>query len=159
MRAVAIIGHAADKFTPETEAQAREVIRGLLVSADVLVSGGCHLGGVDIFAEEEADALGVAKDIKLPATQSWADGYKPRNLAIADACTEAHSVVVADYPAGYDAPRYGARNGQPYCYHCDRNDHVKSGGCWTVTRALALRKPGRIHVIRAPEVQPEGSDE
>lgn len=45
-----IVGHAQDKFTPETEERAKQEIRGAMFFYDAtcIVSGGCHLGGVDI---------------------------------------------------------------------------------------------------------------
>jgi len=55
---IGIVGHETAKFTAETEAKARAIIRHLLDhegTDDVLVSGGCHLGGIDIWAEEEAE--------------------------------------------------------------------------------------------------------
>ena len=143
-RLVAIVGHAADKFNAASEARAREVIRGLLSVPDAeLVSGGCHLGGVDIFAEEEADALDVPKHIFLPADRRWSTGYRPRNLRIASTCTEAHCVVVDSYPPGYDGMTFWG------CYHCkgERSEHVKSGGCWTVIKAGRMGKATRWHII------------
>lgn len=149
---IGIVGHAGDKFTPETEARAREIIRDILGRVDgaVLVSGGCHLGGIDIFAEQEADKLGLDKRIFLPKSRRWEGGYKQRNLLIASTSTEAHCIVVGDYPDEYSLPRYGARkDGSPYCYHCHdaRPTHVKSGGCWTVKRAKAAGIPAHWHII------------
>jgi len=55
----------------------------------VLVSGHCPKGGVDIWAEETADKLGIKKEIYLAETEQWPDsishqieigiGYKPEN--------------------------------------------------------------------------------
>lgn len=127
---IGIVGHAADKFTPVTEHQARAVIRGLLAPLDtVLVSGGCHLGGVDIWAEEEARALGREALIFRPARLQWAGGFRERNLQIARESDEVHCIVVRDYPEGYAGRRW------KLCYHCGTADHVKSGGCWTARRA------------------------
>jgi hypothetical protein len=140
---VAIVGHEALKFTPETEAKARAVIRELLADPRaVVVSGHCHLGGIDIWAEEEAALLGREMRIHPPADLHWATGFKPRNIAIAEECTEAHCLVVTAYPARFHGDRYG------YCYHCKTSDHIKSGGCWTVHHAMSLGKPGRWHPIR-----------
>lgn len=144
-RRVAVVGHAADKFTPETEARAREVIRGLLTGAELMVSGGCHLGGVDIFAEEAAAETGVPTLVHAPTSFRWSGrgGYRERNLTIARDCTEAHCVVVRDYPPGYEGMRFS------WCYHCEdrRPDHVKSGGCWTVMRAEDNGKEARWHIV------------
>jgi cell division ATPase FtsA len=91
---IGIVGHAADKFTAETEAKARSIIQMIIDKERinqlsfvdppgiVVVSGGCHLGGIDIWAEEVADELGVPKDIKRPTRLTWSGpgGFKERNL-------------------------------------------------------------------------------
>ena len=66
MAKIGIVGHEAKKFNAETEAKAREIIRSLLTSEDTLISGGCHLGGIDIWAEEYADKMNLKKQIFLP---------------------------------------------------------------------------------------------
>ena len=136
---VGIVGHAANKFTPETEKKAKEIIRTLLYPGDVLVSGGCHLGGVDIYAEEIAKDLGCYdKDyIFLPRIHRWEGGYKQRNLKIAHTSDIVHVIVVKEYPPGYTGMRFG------YCYHCHTTDHVKSGGCWTGKKA----KKAMWHIV------------
>lgn len=155
---VAIVGHAADKFTPESEAQARSVIRQIFEMYNnkcTLVSGGCHLGGVDQWAEEIADELGLAKRIFVPAHRSWSNGYKPRNIKIADTCHTAWCIVVEQYPAEYKGMRF-EQDGKPFCYHCQkqRPAHVKSGGCWTIKRASRAKKPV-YWVLINPERQGE----
>jgi len=144
MNRIAIIGHEAAKFTKETEAQARRVIRLILSAKDAhLVSGGCHIGGVDIYAEEEADSLGLDKTIHLPKKQAWSGGYKERNLKIATDCNEAHCIVVRELPSSYKGMTFTG------CYHCHDTQppHIKSGGCWTVIRAGRQGKPTFWHII------------
>ncbi len=139
---VGIVGHEAKKFIPYTEQMAREIIRQLLEPADsILVSGHCHLGGIDIWAEEVADFLGRPKEIFAPATYSWAGGYKPRNIKIAETADVVHNIVVAEYPLDYDGMQF------EYCYHCLTNQHIKSGGCWTAKYARGLGKPAYWHVL------------
>lgn len=64
---IGIVGSEAAKFTPETQAKAIRLIESILVntpSSEVMVvSGGCHLGGVDIWAEEAAERLDMATKI------------------------------------------------------------------------------------------------
>lgn len=138
---VGIVGAEAAKFGPQAEAEARRIIRTLLALPDaVLVSGHCHLGGVDIWAEEEAKAMG-RYDPRLifpPATRAWETGYKPRNLQIVRHAEVVHCLVVDRLPDSYHGMRF------PRCYHCGTADHVKSGGCWTAKRA----KVGRWHIIQ-----------
>lgn len=127
---IGIVGHEAAKFTTQAEAAAREIIRHLLVDPSaVLVSGHCHLGGVDLWAEEEAQALGRHMVIFPPKTHSWETGYRLRNLQIAKNSDIVHCIVVSSYPENYQGMRFN------YCYHCHTNEHIKSGGCWTAWRA------------------------
>lgn len=145
---VGIIGAEAAKFTPETEARAKALIRRMLSGADALVSGGCHLGGIDIWAEEEADRLGIPKIVHLPARQTWSGGYKERNLLIARDSDVLQNIVVGSYPASYTGMRFDL------CYHCKKDDHVKSGGCWTMLHAKKMGKPAHLHIVRENAVVP-----
>ena len=138
---VGIVGAEAAKFTTDGEAQARELIRLLLDPGDICVSGGCHLGGVDIWAEEEARALGLEVIVYPPATLSWESGYKPRNIQIAEACETLCCIVVDAYPPHYTGMRFNL------CYHCKRRDHIKSGGCWTGKYANRLGKPWHTFIV------------
>ena len=139
---IGIVGHEAAKFTVEAEDEAFQIIRELLEPRDaVLVSGGCHLGGVDVWAEWIADEKGRAKIIHLPKTLAWATGYKPRNLLIARDSDEVHVIVVCKYPPGYSGMRFDL------CYHCHTSDHIKSGACWTAKQAQRLVKLTVWHEI------------
>jgi len=126
-----IVGSEQAKFTPETEAAARAVISTYIDECrpHEIVSGGCHLGGVDLYAEEAAAEYGIPVVVFRPATLRWGEpgGYKERNLRIAKRSDAVLCVTLAVLPPTYDGPDYGP------CYHCrGRNPpHVKSGGCWT----------------------------
>lgn len=139
-----IVGHEAAKFTPATEAEARRLIRKIFArtQADRIVSGECRLGGIDIWAREEAEAAGIPFVGFPPATDDWDTGFKPRNIQIAEASDVVYSLVVDVLPAGYTGRRF------PICYHCGVSTHVKSGGCWTVRHALRIGRRGHILVIR-----------
>ena len=143
---VGIVGHEAAKFTPETEAQARSVIREVLAQATHVVSGGCHLGGIDIWAEEEADRMGLPKIVHLPQRLTWSGGYKERNLLIARDSDVLVNIVVTEYPPTYTGMRFD------YCYHCHTKDHIKSGGCWTMKQAEKMGKQTELCVISTPAV-------
>jgi len=144
---IGIIGNAANKFTDITKQSAKRIIRGLLKSGDILVSGGCHLGGVDIWAEEIAKELGCydSDHIHLPKTHRWEGGYKQRNLKIARDSDIVHVIIVAEYPPEYRGRRF------TLCYHCHTDDHVKSGACWTAKEAAKLGKPTKWHIIERGE--------
>ena len=144
---VGIVGSEAKKFTDATQRLARNEIRRLLLRPGVTAvsSGHCHLGGIDIWAEDEADRLGLEKFIYPPADHSWNLGYKPRNIQIAVASDEVWCITVKELPAEYSGMKF------PLCYHCGTTDHVKSGGCWTTKYARGLGKLGRTIVIGEPE--------
>ena len=140
---VGIVGSEATKFISETEKEAKAIIRKLLMRPGVIgvSSGHCHLGGVDIWAEEIGKELGLCLYIFPPATRSWETGYKPRNLQIVEASTEVHCITVRELPTSYVGMRF---NG---CYHCRTKDHVKSGGCWTAKQARQQGKKGECHIL------------
>jgi hypothetical protein len=142
MRHVGVVGHEASKFTRSGEAQARQIIRVLLSDPlAILVSGGCHLGGIDIWAEEIADELGRLKQIYLPKVLSWEGGFKQRNKLIAENSDELHCLAVVRLASSYRGMRFSS------CYHCGSSDHVKGGGCWTMKHARKLEKLTQLHPI------------
>lgn len=138
-----IVGSEAKKFTPVTEMLARRVIHDLIrtYKPEIVVSGGCHLGGIDEWAIEIAEGIGKKTEVYLPKNLRWNDGYKPRNIEIAVRSDAVICITVAKYPDGYDDMRFGL------CYHCGTKDHVKSGGCWTTKYATKLGKEGRTVVV------------
>lgn len=138
---VGIVGNGSDKFTELGEQRARTLIRWILEERmeyldpykPIMVSGHSPVGGIDIWAEEVAEALGCPMDLKIPQKNQWNPpgeyGYKARNLDIAR--SDMVHVILADvYPAEYTGRKFDL------CYHCasmgrDATNHVKSGGCWT----------------------------
>jgi len=80
----------------------------------ILVSGACPKGGIDIWAEQIADRLGIVKEIYPPTKPTWYY-YKKRNLRISAA-----SDVLFDIEPEYH----------------------ESGGTWTLMRHLENGKCG-----------------
>lgn len=138
---IGIVGAEEAKFSQNMKDRAvHEILCIFSATAfeDVtLVSGGCHLGGIDIWAEEIADELGIEKIIHKPKRLQWSGGYRERNLLIARDSDIVHNIVVAGYHSGYQGMRF------KYCYHCATDAHIKSGGCYTAKRA----KEAVWHVI------------
>jgi hypothetical protein len=153
-----IVGSAADKFTPETEKLAREAIieqikhsamitGGEVETVHLVVSGACHMGGVDQWAIEEATKLDIKTQEYPPTILKWDGGnqigYKQRNIQIAEVSDKVISLVVNEYPPGYDDHKFAS------CYHCHSNTHIKSGGCWTLKYAKKLDKITQLVIIDA----------
>ena len=152
---IGIVGCGFDKFTSETRELAYKLIRELLsVEGAVLVSGRSPVGGIDVMAEETADALYILKIIHAPKVEQWDPpfqyGYKARNLDIAKDSDVVHVIAVKEYPPGYRGQRFDL------CYHCaragrDSRGHKKSGACWTLNAASVeigkRQKMGAIHII------------
>jgi hypothetical protein len=142
MRWIGIVGSEGAKFTEAGEEEARQIIRQLIAAeGSIAVSGHCHLGGVDIWAEEEADALSRGTLIYPPKRRQWNGGYKERNLQIARASNEVHCITVAKLPPEFRGMRFER------CYHCDNHNHIKSGGCWTMKEAKKIGRITQLHVV------------
>ena len=134
-----IVGHEGAKFTAETQRQARVIIReSLCMNVTRVVSGACHLGGIDVWAIEEAMQWGLPTQEFPPKDRHWDTGYKPRNIEIAQASDMVICIVVRTYPPDYAGMRF------KLCYHCKTDSHIKSGGCWTARYAGKLGKPFEI---------------
>jgi hypothetical protein len=140
---VGIVGNEEAKFTPLGEDRANAVIVELLERPGVteVVSGGCHLGGIDKWAIQIGEALGLVTTEFLPEQRTW-EFFKKRNLQIVDRSNEVHCIVVDQLPEWFSGMRF------PLCYHCRAKDHVKSGGCYTMKQAIARGKVGKLHVVK-----------
>lgn len=141
---VGIVGSEAAKFTPETERRAREIIQQILPHASMVISGRSPLGGIDSWAIEEAAAASVPTQEYPPARRTWEGGYKQRNLQIAQASDVVVCITLKTLPEDFTGMRFDQG-----CYHCGTppEDHVKSGGCWTMKQAARLGKRTRLRVI------------
>lgn len=147
-----IVGSEKSKFTPLGEERAKDAIRTLIRERQPnhIVSGHCHLGGIDIWAEEIANELGLIPEIYPPAKLNWSDGYKPRNLQIAHNSDTILCITVTSLPTNYKGMVF--KGG---CYHCLKNiglgacstPHTKSGGCWTVIQGIKQGKEGLWIVV------------
>lgn len=137
-----IVGSERAKFTQETEDKAKRLIGKLFIhyGPTVVVSGNCHLGGIDRWAIDMAHAWGYDIQEHSPAHLNWTC-YKARNMEIARYSDVVICITVKKFPPNYKGMRF------PYCYHCKTDEHIKSGGCWTVKYAKSIGKEGRIIVV------------
>src|SRR5262245_19305385 len=140
---VGIVGAEGAKFTPYGEALAKALIDSLLTRPGVtgVCSGRCHLGGIDIWAEEIGRRLRLIPYIYPPRQLNWTNGYRHRNIRIAEVSTEVHCITVDSLPSNFKGMKFD------FCYHCMTNDHIKSGGCWTAKYAQTLDKSAFWHTI------------
>lgn len=153
---IAIVGHEEEKFTESGEFRALIHIAKILkytyeMTPVTLVSGGCHLGGIDIWAEQFADRALIPKIIFKPQRLTWKSkagqmGFEERNLKIASECDVLYCLAVDRLADKYKGMKFSS------CYHCNKNNHVKGGGCWTMKKAAALGKP--THLIIIPNEEP-----
>ena len=139
---VGIVGSEAAKFGKQSEQTAKSIIMELLNRPGVTgySSGHCHLGGIDIWTEEIGNSLRLEPFVFPPRTRNW-EGYKARNIQIAEKSDEVHCITLKVLPESYTGMRF------LICYHCMTTDHVKSGGCWTMKYAEKLGKRTGLHVI------------
>ena len=145
-----IVGSEGAKFNKGTELSARLRIRSLFIdyAPTLVVSGGCHLGGIDIWAVEEAKHYGIPTLEYLPEKRSWTY-YRKRNIQIAVKADITVCLTVDKLPLSYKGMRF------PYCYHCQTSQHIKSGGCWTVkySRDKLGKKSYTIRLIQSPPLK------
>ncbi len=98
-----------------------------------LISGGAE--GVDGIAEFIAKCLDVKTTVFKPEQSNW-EGYKKRNIQIAQTCDELYCITTA------------LRENEPKCYHHKPpQDHTKTAGCWTRNEAIKLKKPTDLMVL------------
>ncbi len=145
-----IVGSEEAKFTAAGRARAKQAISELIWEhrPAAVSSGHCHLGGIDIWAEEIARDEGCynADYIFRPRARNW-EGYKARNIQIARASDLVVCLSVDTLPETFQGMRH------PLCYHCARHEvgggvnHVKSGGCYTRWYAESIGKRGALFVV------------
>lgn len=152
LHSLGIVGHEAAKFDTKKEVAVRNFIDHYIerTNPKVIVSGHCHLGGVDIWAEEAAAYHGLPTMIFAPKVRQWSakGGFRDRNLEIARHSDLVLVIVVRKLRGSYDGMPF------PTCYHCSRHrnncedaGHVKSGACWTAWEAVRLGKRAEWFVV------------
>ena len=124
---IAIVGSEEKYWNHDQMRQVMEHIKYTLSQDDVtLVSGGCHKGGPDIWAEAIAVALGVDSMIFLPDEYVWSisgthgrKGFKERNIEIAESCDELHCYdpVERGWSGAMWTAKYADELGKQVYYH------------------------------------------
>jgi hypothetical protein len=165
---VAIVGPQEDKWLPEQKVRVKQAITTILYQYQfekelIMVSGGCPLGGVDIWAEEVAKERGVNTDIFKPDINQWEDkieyenfpmydgkavdyevifkGFKSRNIAIAKNCDVLYCIVPKVLSVTTD------KSTHKYCKHCNSFNHPNNGGCWTMKFAKKIGKETHLVIV------------
>ncbi len=130
---IAIIGTTVN-LTENEERDIRQFI-GLTLHRydsmkDVIISGGAK--GVDTMAIEIARGQYFKTEIYDSILPEWKH-YKERNLLISKNCDELYCISV---------PVHKIK-----CYHHDEpQDHEKTAACWTMKKALELKKVCQLMV-------------
>ncbi len=91
IKILAIVGSKEADWDEETIPYVKGIIEWTILDEDpdVVVSGACPKGGVDIWAIEIAEKMGYTTVEFPPENNRWQPaGYKDRNIRIAKACTE-----------------------------------------------------------------------
>lgn len=135
---IAIVGAEEKKFTLRGKSRALTLIHRLISDpqVDEVISGECPLGGVDIWARDLTQHLGKKFTPYPPRTNNW-PGFSERNMKMAKRADVTHCITVNKLPPQFKGRQF------TLCYHCQRDDHVKSGGCWMMKKA----KRGQLHII------------
>jgi hypothetical protein len=140
IKTIGIVGAERAKFSASQIFVVRRLIRSLIAPYDVVVSGACHLGGVDEWAARVGHECGKGVTEFPPKTKSW-ESYKARNIEIVMLADRVVSIVVRRLPLGFKGMKHRL------CYHCKTDDHVKSGGCWTAWKALEWGKTAELIIV------------
>lgn len=140
---VGIVGSEAAKFTDKGLVRAMTLLTSIISDSEVteVVSGKCHLGGIDIWAVQVAQSLRIPFKEFPPRRLSW-PYYKERNLQIVERSDIVHCITVDQLPIDFMGMKFN------FCYHCNSSGHIKSGGCWTMKQAIALGKKGELHIVK-----------
>ncbi len=133
---IGIVGSDEDKWDAESKQIAMKRIRARLSAGNVVVSGACPKGGVDIWAVQIAKEMGLPYVEFPPKGFTWAH-YKARNIQIVEASDMVICLTPRCLPSGKKL----------YCYHCETDDHVRSGGCWTLKEAKRQGKQTQLIII------------
>lgn len=190
---IAIVGASEHKWTEEQKLKARITIKDILwgyMASEVypylpemiidsslfnitLISGHCHKGGVDIWAEEIAKELGTQTEIYPAEVHQWNDkieehselvdvhgwdlprvverytmkGYRSRNIQIAKACDVLYDIEPegsCSHCGGEGFTYEGALCVSMNCKFCKGTGNY-SGGTWTMRKAKKLGK--EVHQV------------
>ena len=131
---VAIVGTSrldTDELTRANEEIAK-IIERCNIIGDTLITGdatgvdtlvACHSGEIDV-------------EIIKTRNKHWAPhGYKDRNQKIAQKADYVYSIATKKIK-------------DKRCYHCDEQNHDRTGGCWTKRYAMdKLHKDGETIII------------
>lgn len=138
-KVLAIVGASGSKLNELQKRTAVQLVAGILDNYDprywVFTSGRSPEGGIDIFAEVEADRRGFENRVCPPAEEHnhWqckdADcyGYKARNLDVAHKADAMYSIVTSTHFLNL-------------CKHCKIRGHDSSGACFTARYARRIGK-------------------
>jgi len=128
---IAIVG--SSRLTVGEATKALDVIHTLQSFADEIITGDAD--GIDAIVR----MCGLSKPVTVMSAgvQQWEgqNGFKMRNIRIAQLADKVYSIATKKIK-------------DKRCYHCNKPNHDRTGGCWTKRYAIdKLNKPGETIVI------------
>jgi len=137
---IAFVGSSEKWWMPYQREEGIQFILKVINSYDKfeVVSGGCPYGGVDIWAESIAYALGTQPKIFNPMGNGW-KFYRDRNIRIAEYCDILYCIE----------PEWDDVMGANKVYIWQGKKCRRSGGIWTMEYARNVCDR-RVHVEVIP---------
>lgn len=128
---IAIVG--TSRLTEQERDKARPIIKGLIQNADEVFTGDAN--GIDELVRSFAHKCNCMT-VEEAKDNRWEgqNGFKLRNIKIAQQADYVYSI--------------STKIKEMRCYHCDKPNHERTGGCWTKRYAMdKLKKDGETIII------------
>lgn len=97
---------------------------------DITINSGGSIG-IDTIVNNVCNNEGIKIKVFPPSKPEWNE-YKIRNKNIAESSELVISIAL---------------KGKGYCYHCNKDTHEKTAGCWTRNYAEKIGKQVRTIII------------
>lgn len=134
---IAIVG-TSHNMTENEERDVRQtiafILKDLVPIETTIISGGAK--GVDTLAQEIALSKGFAVKPILPMGIGW-EANRARNIEIAKECDELFCISI---------PYYKDTDRKRCYHHTPHGDHQKTAGCFTMNKALEMKKLCKLMV-------------
>ena len=128
---IAIVG--SSRLNIDEAGRAVEEIWKLMLKADETITGDAD--GIDWLVRNFSGVKPVTVVKAIDGKWEGQHGFKARNIMIAQMADKVYSIATKKIK-------------DKRCYHCDKPNHDRTGGCWTKRYAIdKLNKPEETIVI------------